>query len=65
MRCISWPYLSSRPAAPPMLCPMAWRQLFGFVAILGVLGASGYVAVDKAQTGKGRHRCRRLLLILC
>ncbi len=35
-----------------MMGPMAWRQLFGFVAILGVLGASGYVALDKAQTGK-------------
>ena len=31
---------------------MALRQLFGFLAILAVLGASGYVAVDKARTGK-------------
>jgi hypothetical protein len=30
---------------------MAMR-LFAFLAILGVLGASGYVAVDKARTGK-------------
>jgi len=35
-----------------MMCPMALRQLFGFVAILGVLGASGYVAIDKARNGK-------------
>ena len=27
-------------------------RLFGFLAILGVLGASGYVAVGKARTGK-------------
>jgi len=27
-------------------------RLFGFLAILGVLGASGYVAADKARTGK-------------
>ena len=35
-----------------MMCPMALRQLFGFLMILAVLGASGYVAVDKARTGK-------------
>lgn len=34
-----------------MMCPMALR-LFGFLAILGVLGASGYVTVDKARTGE-------------
>jgi hypothetical protein len=34
-----------------MMCPMAMR-LFGFLAILGVLGASGYAAVDKARTGE-------------
>jgi len=27
-------------------------RLFGFLAILGVLAASGYVAVDKARTGE-------------
>jgi len=31
---------------------MALRQLFGFVAILGILGASGYAFVGKARTGE-------------
>ncbi len=33
-----------------MMCPMALR-LFGFLIILGVLGASGYATVDKARSG--------------
>ncbi len=35
-----------------MMCWMAFRQLFGFIVILGILAASGYVAVGKARTGK-------------
>jgi hypothetical protein len=31
---------------------MALGRLFGFVMILGILAASGYVAVDKARSGK-------------
>ena len=35
-----------------MKVPMALRQLIGFLAILGILGASGYVALDKARSGE-------------
>ena len=34
-----------------MMYPMALR-LLGFLSILGVLGASGYVAVDKGRRGE-------------
>jgi hypothetical protein len=36
----------------PMKCSMALGRVFGFVMILGILAASGYVGVDKARTGK-------------
>jgi hypothetical protein len=35
-----------------MMCPMAFRPLFSFILVLGILAASGYVAVGKARTGK-------------